>query len=168
MDDTASLLSVKNCLARFFGSLVYVITLSFLAALLPGALPNVASVIGAVCYVSLVRVWEQCAVRTPLAVCTLSHTQLAGCCAEGCTFLTTCQSSRLSPDSTASTVSITAESDGGMLADMRHAGVCAGRRHPPADGHHGPQAGAAQALPAPGGLGAVDMHRNPGGDRLCL
>ena len=55
MDDTASLLSVKNCLARFFGSLVYVITLSFLAALLPGALPNVASVIGAVCYVSLVR-----------------------------------------------------------------------------------------------------------------
>lgn len=51
----AGLLSVKNCLARFFGSLVYVITLSFLAALLPDALPNVASVIGAVCYISLVR-----------------------------------------------------------------------------------------------------------------
>lgn len=52
----AGLLSVKNCLARFCGSLVYVTTLSFLAALLPGALPNVASIIGAVCYISLVSV----------------------------------------------------------------------------------------------------------------
>lgn len=33
---------------------VYVMTLSFLAALLPAALPNVAVVIGAVCYISLV------------------------------------------------------------------------------------------------------------------
>ena len=80
MDDTASLLSVKNCLARFCGSLVYVITLSFLAALLPGALPNVASVIGAVCYVSLVRSTAACRLD---AVCTHVHTHwLAGRCAE--------------------------------------------------------------------------------------
>ena len=82
MDDTASLLSVKNCLARFFGSLVYVITLSFLAALLPGALPNVASVIGAVCYVSLVR---SKAAHVLAAACACPRTQLAGCCTDGCT-----------------------------------------------------------------------------------
>lgn len=76
MDDTASLLSVKNCLARFFGSLVYVITLSFLAALLPGALPNVAAVIGAVCYVSLVR--PRSALRLVVVrMFSFSHSRLA-------------------------------------------------------------------------------------------
>ncbi len=36
------------------GSTVYVLTLSFLAALLPNALSDVAAVVGATCYITLV------------------------------------------------------------------------------------------------------------------